>query len=137
MAGGLDRLALFIDYQNAYMGARHALSIEPGSSHIAGQFDPLRLAWLMAGRHPNYDGANPRQLVQVSIYRGLPNSSVDPVGYGAVRRQVSRWRSSGADGGHRLPRKPFIGWEHRLTQLDYRDVHDPTDYRPSMSPRGR
>ncbi len=93
------------------MGARQASGVEPGASHMAGQFDPLRLAWLIAQRHPNSGGTNPRQLVQVSIYRGLPSSSVDPVGYGAVRRQVARWRSSSADGGPQL--------DINLRPLDY------------------
>ena len=37
---GLDRLALFIDYQNAYRGARQAFG-EDDDHHVVGQFDPL------------------------------------------------------------------------------------------------
>ena len=199
----LDRLAVFIDYQNAYMGARQALGVGPEDPHMVGQFDPLKLARLIAQRHPSYKGANLRQLAQVSIYRGLPGSGNDPVGYGATRKQVSQWRSSSTggsprldihlrpldyslerprekgidvllaldlafgaaqdafdvvvlfsgdsdllpalerasaygvtcesaswrEGGRRLPRKSFLKWEHRLTQRDYSQVDDPTNYR--------
>jgi len=200
----LDRLALFIDYQNAYKGARTALGVGDEDSHIHGQFDPVELARLLARRQPSYHGARLRQITQVSIYRGLPGASHDSVGYGATRRQIAKWRAScptgttpqldihlrpldyslgsprekGIDvllaldlafgaanddfdvvmlfsgdsdllpalerahsfgvscetvswqGGRRhLPRKPFISWEHKLTELDYSDVEDVTDYR--------
>ena len=68
----LERLAVFIDYQNAYMGARQALGAGPDDPHMVGQFDPLKLARLIAQRHPSYEGAKLRQLELVSIYRGLP-----------------------------------------------------------------
>ncbi|WP_428114701.1 NYN domain-containing protein [Candidatus Poriferisodalis sp.] len=42
-----------------------------------------------------------------------------------VACESASWR----DGGRRLPKKPFLMWEHRLTELDYRHVDDPTDYR--------
>lgn len=108
----LDRLAVFIDYQNAYMGARQAFGTGQGDPHIVGQFNPLELARLIARRHPNYSGANLRQLVQVSIYRGLPSGSRSPTGYAAARRQVSRWQSYGAGESVRL--------DVQTRPLDYR-----------------
>lgn len=200
---GLDRLAVFIDYQNAYKGARQAFGTGQGDPPAVGQFKPLELARLIARRHPIYSGATLRQLVQVSIYRGLPDASKSPTGYAAARRQVSRWKSYGSrasvrldvqtrpldyrtgkprekgidvvlaldlafgaanrefdvvvlvsgdsdllpaleradangvvcesaswqGGGRRLPQKPFLKCEHRLTQIDYAQVEDPVDYR--------
>ncbi len=108
---GLDRLALFIDYQNAYRGARQAFG-EDGDHHVVGQFDPLKLAKLIEQRHPSYPGARLRKLVQVQIYRGMPSSTKSRVGYSAARRQVSRWSRAAGTHGPRL--------EVCTRQLDYR-----------------
>lgn len=108
---GLDRLAVFIDYQNAYRGARQAFGRED-DHYIVGQFDPLKLAKLIAQRHPSYRGATLRRLVQVRIYRGMPSSTKSSEGYAAARKQVSRWRSASSTGGLRL--------EVCTRQLDYR-----------------
>ena len=108
---GLDRLAVFIDYQNAYRGARQAFGRED-DHYVVGQFDPLKLAKLIEQRHPSYPGASLRKLVQVSIYRGMPSSTRSPEGYAAARRQVSCWGSSTSTGGPRL--------EVCTRQLDYR-----------------
>ncbi|MDE0498828.1 MAG: NYN domain-containing protein [Acidimicrobiaceae bacterium] len=108
----LDRLAVFVDYQNAYMGARQAFGTGQGDPHTVGQFDPLGLARLIARRQPNYPGAKLRRLVQVSIYRGLPDASKSPTGYAAARRQVSRWQSYGSAGSIRL--------DVQTRPLDYR-----------------
>ena len=108
---GLDRLAVFVDYQNAYRGARQAFS--DGDDHyVIGQFDPLKLARLIQQRHPSYPGARLRKLVQVWIYRGMPSSTKSPEGYAAARKQVSRWRRAECGGGPRL--------EVCTRQLDYR-----------------
>jgi hypothetical protein len=37
------------------------------------------------------------QLAQIRVYRGIPDSSRDPRGYGAVRRQTSSWMRSDPD----------------------------------------
>ena len=108
----LARLAVFIDYQNAYMGARQAFGTGPDDPHVVGQFNPLELARLVVRRQPNYSGAKLRRLSQVSIYRGLPGASQNPTGYAAARRQVARWQSYGSGGGHRL--------EVQTRPLDYR-----------------
>lgn len=93
----LDRLALFIDYQNAYRGAREAFG-EEHDHHVVGQFDPMRLAKLIQTGQPRYPGARPRKLVSVDIYRGMPSSGKDRNGYASARRQVSRWNSLAANG---------------------------------------
>ena len=108
---GLDRLAVFIDYQNAYRGARQAFG-EADDHYVVGQFDPFKLAKLIAQRHPSYAGARLRKLAQVWIYRGMPSSTKSPEGYAAARKQVSRWRRASSTGGPRL--------EVCTRQLDYR-----------------
>ena len=98
----LDRLAVFIDYQNAYRGARQAFGVNDYDHHVVGQFDPIELSRLIAARHPNYPGAKLRRLVQAWVYRGMPSSSKDPVGYRAARRQVSRWQNVSSGTGPQL-----------------------------------
>ena len=89
----LDRLAVYIDYQNAYRGARQAFGSE-SDHHTVGQFDPMRVAKAIAQRKPNYPGAKLRTLVGVRIYRGLPGSTRDPRGYAAARKQTASWRGA-------------------------------------------
>lgn len=76
----------FIDYQNAYRGARSAFFDHDLDPHWRGQFDPLKLGELLTSR-----GNTPRELHQVRVYRGLPSSKSDSKGYGAARAQISRW----------------------------------------------
>ena len=108
----LDRLAVFIDYQNAYRGARQAFGINAYDHHVVGQFDPLKLSRLIAARHPNYQGAKLRRLVRACVYKGMPNPSKDPVGYGAARRQLDRWSNLSSGVGPQL--------EVHTRSLDYR-----------------
>lgn len=87
--GAIERVALFIDYQNAYRRARDAFHPVHESSHTAGQFDPLTLGQLIVSK-----GGPHRQLAGVHVYRGMPDSTRDPKGYGACRRQVESWRKA-------------------------------------------
>ena len=80
-----DRVVLFLDYQNVYMSAR-SLFHPIGTPHWNGQIDPLALGRLLVERSP-YD----RELTGVRIYRGIPDSTKDPKGYGACQRQISNW----------------------------------------------
>lgn len=81
------RIAVFIDWQNVYKGAREAFGLQGQPSEF-GNFSPYRLAQrLAAGNDRGDDG----ELVLVEIHRGLPSSSRDPVGFGANRRQSSAW----------------------------------------------
>jgi uncharacterized LabA/DUF88 family protein len=79
---------VFIDYQNVYGTARetfHPLH----APYTAGQIDPLRLGELLAAKSP-YD----RELAEVRVYRGQPDSTKDPKGYGASSRQHAAWRAN-------------------------------------------
>lgn len=80
-----DRVALFIDYQNVYMRARDAFA-ERWSDYTIGQIDPVKL-----GEHLVNTSPYARELSQVRIYRGQPDSSKDPKGYSAARRQRAAW----------------------------------------------
>lgn len=108
----LDKLAVFIDYQNAYRGARQAFGISNDDPHVVGQFDPIKLSERIAASHPSYPGAKLRKLVRTEVYRGIPSPAQSPVGYGAARKQMSRWQSCASEGGTQL--------EIRTRPLDYR-----------------
>lgn len=82
----VDRVVLFIDYQNVYRAARTAFFDHEVDPHWRGQFDPLKL-----GNYLVADSPFERVLSQVRVYRGLPGSSQDPVGYSAARSQISVW----------------------------------------------
>jgi hypothetical protein len=82
----MTRVAVFIDYQNVYKGARSAFGLE-WDPHMAGQIYPRRLGLKLKGV-----GDDERELVAVRVYRGLPSSERDPKSYGAADRQVALWR---------------------------------------------
>ena len=80
-----DRVVVFLDYQNVYYGAReafHPLYAPPWDGHV----NPLKLAELITAKSP-FD----RELDQVRVYRGRPDSEKDPKGYGANLRQSTVW----------------------------------------------
>jgi uncharacterized LabA/DUF88 family protein len=78
MADGPPRVAVFIDWQNAYKTAREAFDLE--------------LARLLAAGHERGKTAI---LERVEIHRGLPSSSRDRVGFAANRRQATAWVREG------------------------------------------
>lgn len=84
----VDRVAVFLDYQNVYKRARAAFC-DAHAPAYEGQIHPLRLAKRVVDRA---EGA--RELVAVQVYRGLPGASQDPKGYGAARAQISKWERS-------------------------------------------
>ncbi len=79
------RVAVFIDYQNVYKGARNAFCWGSGN-HADGQVDPLKVGGIIKGlRSPV------RALSDVRVYRGMPSNNTDSKGYSAALRQVSLW----------------------------------------------
>lgn len=83
------RVAVFLDYQNVYMGARGAFHAY-GSQPQDGQVDPHALGELLVQRGP--PGVD-RELREVRVYRGQPDPERDPKGYAANDRQCSHWRT--------------------------------------------
>jgi uncharacterized LabA/DUF88 family protein len=81
-----DRVVVFVDYQNVYKGARACFE-GLAAPHTAGQISPLGLGLRIVEASP-YD----RVLTQVRVYRGRPDATRDPKGYGACTRQVDIWR---------------------------------------------
>lgn len=81
-----DRLALFVDYQNCYRGARSAFFHDDDPAP-RGQVRPRQLGMRLAER-----GEVRRVLVGVFVYRGLPSSSRDSKGFGAAERQIAHWQ---------------------------------------------
>lgn len=82
------RVAVFIDWQNAYKTAREAFGLY-SMPNEHGNFSPFKLGLLLAvgnGRGPA--GVD---LVKVEIHRGLPSQRHDPIGYAANRRQAAAW----------------------------------------------
>lgn len=83
----VDRVIVFLDYQNVYQGARAAFH-QHYEHHVEGQVDPLALAL-----HLTEDSPYARELKEVRVYRGRPDNTRDPKGYAACTRQTDLWRS--------------------------------------------
>ena len=74
MAGSPTRIAVFIDWQNAYKAAREAFGLR-SLPNERGNFSPFKLARILAAGHGRGDAAT---LVRVEVHRGLPSSARDP-----------------------------------------------------------
>ncbi len=93
MTGGTPRVAVFIDWQNVYKTARDAFGLH-ALPNEHGNFSPFKLSRILAAGNGRGTAA---ELVRVEIHRGLPNSSKDPTGFGANRRQATAWKREGGD----------------------------------------
>ncbi len=83
----MPRVAVFIDWQNAYKSARTAFGLQQLPNE-RGNFSPYSLGRILAaGNGRDYEG----DLVRVEIHRGLPSNKRDPFGYAANRRQAAAW----------------------------------------------
>lgn len=81
------RVAVFIDWQNAYHGAREAFGLR-SMPNEHGNLSPLEVSKVLIGMNGRGDAG---RLVRVEIHRGLPDATRDPIGHGACRRQSSAW----------------------------------------------
>lgn len=81
---------MYIDYQNAYMGARACFGNEYDRPQV-GQILPLRAGVLLTDRGRGVDPS--RELQSVNVYRGEPSPKHSSVGLSATQRQVASWRS--------------------------------------------
>jgi len=80
----VERVVVFLDYQNVYHGARRAF-FRDGASKRLGHVNALALGQLIASRGP--EGSH-RVLQQVRIYRGMPVAAMDSKGHAASWRQM-------------------------------------------------
>jgi hypothetical protein len=71
-SGHAPRVVVFVDYQNVYRAARASFGLE-AEPHWEGRIDPVALARriLEKDRHE-------RELLEVRVYRGRPDSTKDP-----------------------------------------------------------
>lgn len=78
----VERVHVFLDWQNVYMRAREAFH-EQYDPHFKGQVNPADLGHLLASKG---NGDTERRLERVHIYRGEPDQRYDVKGYAAARR---------------------------------------------------
>jgi len=88
-----QRVALYLDSQNMYKGARRAFFPAP-APYTKGQYDPLKLGNLLCDRGPS---GQERVLSDVRIYTGRPDPGKDPKGNSANLRQCHAWKTSGVE----------------------------------------
>ena len=105
----MTRVVLFIDAQNLYKGARDDFGVRDANGKIIepftfGQVHPIELGKLICSRPPE---GETRALHQVRVYTGRPDSSKQPVGYGANLAQCAAWEAKGIHVVHRTLRYPF------------------------------
>ncbi len=86
----MTRVAVFIDYQNVYMGARETFGLHD-APFTEGQIFPRRAGILVADRGRVVDPA--RELASVNVYRGEPSAKHTRTGQAACQRQVRYWSS--------------------------------------------
>lgn len=83
----MPRIAVFIDWQNAYKSARTAFGLHELPNE-RGNFSPYNLGRILAAGNGRGGDNN---LVRVEIHRGLPSNKRDAAGYAANRRQAATW----------------------------------------------
>lgn len=86
----MTRVAVFIDYQNAYMRARECFAGRTARPRV-GQIVPRFVGELLVARGLRVDPK--RQLSAVLVARGLPSAEHSPIGNAAAKRQVVAWKS--------------------------------------------
>ena len=82
-----ERVAVFIDAHNVYMGARRAFH-RPAAWKVDGQVWPGQLGELICERG---GPGGERTLEYVRIFRGVASEAEDAVGHAAARRQIAAW----------------------------------------------
>lgn len=98
------RVSVFIDYQNAYRGARESFFART-DPHTSGQFDPLGLGQRIAAR-PRPAPTEGCVLGEVRVYLGRPDPRKDPRTYTPHMKQCARWTTGGVAVVTRMLRYP-------------------------------
>lgn len=89
----MTRVAVFIDYQNTYRGAREVMGWTE-EDYTVGQVYPRRLAVLLTARGRHIDPH--RELKYVKVFRGEPSARHDRLGQAASQRQIRFWGAQAA-----------------------------------------
>lgn len=88
MSDKVDRVVVFMDYQNVHGWARR-LFLPFGSEASDGQVFPLKIGELLATRRRRES-----ELMEVRVYRGRPNPERQPGAAAANDRQTDMWERS-------------------------------------------
>jgi uncharacterized LabA/DUF88 family protein len=83
------RTIVFVDGQNMYKGAREAFGWKQEKGHY-GNFRPLGLGRLVTDD-------SKRELKQVRLYQGLPDSYRDELGNALTQRRLASWKADDPD----------------------------------------
>ncbi|WP_115685601.1 NYN domain-containing protein [Corynebacterium senegalense] len=83
-----NRVAVFIDYENARQNAREAFLPFSSPSHV-GVFDPVALATHIVSLR-NF----PSKLAKVYVFRGRPNPKHQPEAASAFDKYAAKWKQS-------------------------------------------
>ncbi|MET9826578.1 NYN domain-containing protein [Streptomyces sp. NPDC006349] len=86
----LERVAVFIDYQNVHLSAREAF-LPWGSPTKEGHIDPCAFARALVAMRKR-----PSRLLSVRVYRGRPDPRNEPDAAAANDRQAAVWQRGGA-----------------------------------------
>lgn len=89
-----QRVVVFIDDANVYNDARRCFHDQAAPS-TAGRVWPMRFARELVHREP-LGTADDRDLKEVRVYTGMPNSTKQSQNYAAARRHIAAWRNAGA-----------------------------------------
>jgi uncharacterized LabA/DUF88 family protein len=104
----LTRVAVFVDYQNTFHGARGVFQL---GHDRAGQIHPWKLGELLTDRGRRIDDG--RRLTTVKTFRGEPVRSHSRVGQAAAHRQAGAWAATGVQPVTRPLRYRRIGVDAR------------------------
>lgn len=85
------RVVVFVDLSNAFRDLQRAFCSEPYGARD-GQFDPMKLARMLAGRGPDFETWT---LEQVRVYGGRPNPEREPYAAKAQNSQEATWMAAG------------------------------------------
>jgi uncharacterized LabA/DUF88 family protein len=116
----MDRVVVFLDWQNTYRNARSVFHYNRGPVQL-GNVHPMQLGERLVRARPG------RELTEVRVYRGQPDSTKDPKSYGANRRQQAAWERTGAKVIQRSLRYP-INWPDERAEEKGIDVAIAVDF---------
>lgn len=116
----MNRVAVFIDYQNTYQGARETFGWKQ-NYFVDGQIFPRRLGLRLTNLGHKIDPT--RQLEYVRVFRGEPSAKHSPKGQAACQRQIEYWNAQAAVEAVTRPLKYY----YRGTTPDGDSIYEPRE----------